>query len=249
MAGTSRTPRRGRLKADPERRRGVLGRVSRRPRAAGAALAVVAVLGTALVVGRPGGTAPAPEVLTAASSPPSAPARPPDIAAPPAEQPSLDQPCAGPAVPPPGAGQMRVTVYYHCEWGSAPWTPPTAVARNVPVDRGVLRETLEQLVAGPSDEETGTGLASPFSATPTVAVRGVSLTAGELTVDLSPDFASIPGLGTTHLSGLVITELNATVFHFPQVRSVSYRVDGSTTAWCRLHDIVCEPVTRAAASG
>lgn len=117
------------------------------------------------------------------------------------------------------------------------------VVRTGPRTTGVLRQALEALVAGPRPED-GDGLSSLFSADTADVLAGVSIADGLGVVDLSErvDNASTSAGGVAFLA-----ELDATVFQFPNIERVEYRLAGSCDAfweWLQYGD--CRIVERGA---
>ncbi|MEX2659239.1 MAG: Gmad2 immunoglobulin-like domain-containing protein [Acidimicrobiales bacterium] len=146
----------------------------------------------------------------------------------------------------PGFGEMDVTIYLTCDSAFAD-DPSTDAAfvpafRRVPRTVGVLQATLEQLVAGPSDEERAVGQSSLFSAETADILAGVTIREGTAIVDLreTVDNASTSA-GQLAFRGA----LNRTVFQFSTVERIEYRLDGSCDAfwqWQQVGD--CQIVTR-----
>ena len=127
------------------------------------------------------------------------------------------------ARPTPPAGEMVVTVFYSCGVDAA----PVPTYRLYPRTTALLLTTLDQLLAGPSTTERAAGLSSWFSASTASYVRRVTLDAGRATVDFGDLRSVIPNASTSAGSHLLLSQLDATVFQFPTVTSVIYRIDGS----------------------
>jgi spore germination protein GerM len=144
---------------------------------------------------------------------------------------------APPSVAP---GQTAVTVFFHrSEEELVP------VTRLVPATAGVLRTSLEQLLAGPTDEEQVNGLSSWFSRETEGMLNGVTLGAGgTAVVDLEDLRPIIPNASTSAGSMQLLGQLNATVFQFPTVTSVDYRINGSCEAFFEWLQRGCEVVER-----
>lgn len=146
--------------------------------------------------------------------------------------------------PLPAADQMEVTIYLQCDPG-ATGLAPLPVYRLVPSSPGVLRAALETLLAGPIEAESRAGLQSWFSAPTAGALLGVSLADGHAVVDLADLRSIIPNASTSAGSQQLLSQLDATVFRFPTVTSVEYRIDGSCetfTEWLQIGG--CDPRTR-----
>ncbi|MGH2684340.1 MAG: Gmad2 immunoglobulin-like domain-containing protein [Actinomycetota bacterium] len=134
---------------------------------------------------------------------------------------------------PTGEGRT-VAVVFSC--GRVPSDHPdffVAVPRRLPETQGVLRAALEQLLAGPTDQEREGGLTSWFSEETADMLLGVTITAdGTAVVDLDPALAdAIPNASTSAGSMMLLGQLDGTVFHFANVQAVEYRLGGSCDAF------------------
>lgn len=150
---------------------------------------------------------------------------------------------ARPALP---AGAMEVAVSFTCDPGGQAAGRPFEVYRAVPSSPQVLTAALTALLAGPTAQEADAGITSWFSSATAGMLRGVTLTDGRAVVDLRDLRPVIPGAGSSAGSALLLSQLDATVFQFPTVSSVEYRIDGSCTAfteWVQLGG--CTPRTRS----
>jgi hypothetical protein len=108
-----------------------------------------------------------------------------------------------------------------------------------------LRTALDLLVRGPTAAERAAGLWSWFSDATRDAVAGVSIdAAGHATVDFRDLRQLIPNASTSAGSAVLLHELNGTVFQFPSVRSVQYRIEGDCEAFWNWLQYDCETVTR-----
>ncbi|HEX2850446.1 MAG TPA: Gmad2 immunoglobulin-like domain-containing protein [Acidimicrobiales bacterium] len=154
---------------------------------------------------------------------------------------SLCQGYRAPA-PAPGADQMVVTVFYSCGTEA----PPVPVYRLVPATAGLLRASLEQLLAGPTVAERNAGLGSWFGTATAGLLDGVTITNVAAVVDLDAALpTAIPNASTSAGSKLLLDQLDATVFQFPTVASVTYRLDGNCEAFSEwLQYGGCEARTR-----
>jgi hypothetical protein len=156
--------------------------------------------------------------------------------------------CEGdrPARPRPASGQMEVTAYFTCETADEePSLRP--VHRIVPESPGVLRASLEALLAGPTAEERAASLGSWFSASTAGMLRSVTIRDGHAVVDLGDLRAVISGASSSAGSERLLSQLDATVFQFPTVSSVEYRLEGSCEAFSEwLQYGGCTPRTRDA---
>ncbi len=120
----------------------------------------------------------------------------------------------------------------------------------VPVTRqvatsGVLRAAVEQLLAGPTEAERAQGLSSMFTEATAGLLRSVTLDAGGTAViefaDLRP---AVPNASASTASTLLLEQLDETVFQFPTVQRVEYRIDGSCDAFWEWLQRSCQVVER-----
>ncbi|HUF13161.1 MAG TPA: GerMN domain-containing protein [Longimicrobiales bacterium] len=108
-----------------------------------------------------------------------------------------------------------------------------------------LRSALEALLAGPTPQERAEGIESWFSEKTSRSLRSVAVdTDGHAVVDFEDLRAIIPNAGSSTGSALLLTELNGTVFRFPEIRSAEYRIVGSCDAFWDWLQYGCRTVTR-----
>lgn len=145
----------------------------------------------------------------------------------------------------PGPGDMEVTIFFHCD--AIGEDALVAVYRHVAESPGVLRASLLALLAGPNSAEQAAPISTWFSTATAGMLNGVTLDAGHAIVDFDRDLATtIPNASTSAGSARLLAELDATVFQFPTVTSVEYRLDGDCEAFSEwLQYGGCEPRTRA----
>ena len=93
--------------------------------------------------------------------------------------------------------------------------------------QGVLRRALDALVAGPRPED-GEGIGSLFSAETADLLAGVSIDDGTAVVDLAD---TVDNASTSAGSAAFLAELDATIFQFPTVERIEYRLRGSCEAF------------------
>ena len=94
--------------------------------------------------------------------------------------------------------------------------------------RAPIGHALARLVEGPTAIERHQGATSFFSADTAGSVRSVNLRPdGLLIVDFADIRAVIPNASTSCGSEALLSSLNATVFQFPVVDRVRYRINGS----------------------
>lgn len=146
----------------------------------------------------------------------------------------------------PAPGQMEVKAYLSCDAEDGALRP---VYRLVPESAGVLRASLEALLAGPSAEERAASLGSWFSAETAGMLRSVTVDDGHAVVDFDDLRPVIPNASSSAGSERLLAQLDATVFQFRSVESVEYRIQGSCEAfneWLQYGG--CTPRTRPAAT-
>jgi spore germination protein GerM len=133
-----------------------------------------------------------------------------------------------------------VLVYFICE------ERHSGLSRRVPPGEGApLRTALEELVKGPNERERKAGFRSPFDGFESDRLLvGVVLKDGHAVIDFSRALADQNIGGGTAFAGSLFGSLDPTVFQFPSVKRVTYRLDGDARALCLEFQMVCEPLTR-----
>jgi spore germination protein GerM len=135
-------------------------------------------------------------------------------------------------------GQTEVTAFFLRGEELVP------VSRTVPATTGVLRVSLEQLLAGPTEEERSAGLISLFAAGAAGELRDVTIDGdGKAVVDFGPGVVN-GSAGTSTGSTLLLAQLNATVFQFSTVERVEYRLEGSCAGFFEWLQRGCEVIER-----
>lgn len=61
-------------------------------------------------------------------------------------------------------------------------------------------------------------------------LRGVAIEDGVATIDLAAGFETTNNFGTTHLSGVVYSQIDATVFQFTEITGIEFEIEGER--WC-----------------
>lgn len=119
------------------------------------------------------------------------------------------------------------------------------VMRDAPPGRATLDAALRQLLRGPTESERAAGIHSWFSDTTAGALRFAAVDdAGRAIVDFADLRELIPNASTSAGSGMLLRELNATVFEFADVQSVEYRMEGSCAQFFEWLQYQCETMTR-----
>lgn len=122
---------------------------------------------------------------------------------------------------------------------------PVPVRRALPTGGDPLPAAIAWLVRGPTEAEGTRGIESWFSEATTGSVRSVVLDeSGHLVVDFDDLAALIPGASSSTGSRLLLQELNGTVFTFPEVESVEYRMEGSCARFWEWLQYSCHSVGR-----
>jgi len=135
-----------------------------------------------------------------------------------------------------GAGARSFSVFFHRG------EELVEVRRSGPPTVGVLRQALDALVAGPLPSD-GPGLTSLFSSATADVIAGVSVGEdGLAVVDLA---RTVDNASTSAGSAALLESLDATVFQFPTVERIEYRLSGSCEAfWTWLQMDGCQIVAR-----
>lgn len=148
--------------------------------------------------------------------------------------------CVAPAAERPRTPELDTTVkvFLFCNGGVMP-VDLHPVDRVVPNDGAPLRAAIGQLLVGVTPAEANAGLQSAFSAYTAGALRGVTVRSGVATLDLTAGFESTNNFSTTNLSGVVLSQIEATVFQFPDITSLEFEIEGER--WCGWEAGDCGP--------
>jgi hypothetical protein len=166
------------------------------------------------------------------SSPTVAPATPADTAAPnPSLAPSAPTATASAAATAePSAGKVTLKAYFLLFGNTDGPTPLVPVSREVDGTVAVARAAMEQLLAGPTDDERAHDLQVGTIGTQIpegTRLLGLDVADGIATVDLSGDFASGDITGDERESWAIrLAQVTYTLTQFPTVESVRFLVDG-----------------------
>ena len=145
-------------------------------------------------------------------------------------------------------GQMEVKAYAICDVATGD-TAIHPVYRAVDASPGVLKASLEALLAGLTSAERSGQLSSWFSEETADMLRNVTITDGHAIVDLDDLRQVIPNASSSAGSERLLAQLDATVFQFRSVESVEYRIEGDCEAfneWLQFGG--CDRRTRPASS-
>jgi hypothetical protein len=122
---------------------------------------------------------------------------------------------------------------------------PAPVYRHVPENSAEPRAALEWLVRGPTPEGAAAGLRSWFSEKTASALKSVEVDSlGHTIVDFHDLRPLIPNASSSFGSTMLLQELNGTVFQFPGIRSVEYRMEGSCDLFWEWLQYGCQVVAR-----
>lgn len=127
--------------------------------------------------------------------------------------------------------------------------PRVALARAVPPGTGALTHALRELLSGPTPEDRTDGpygeYSSWFSTETAGMLRSATLEDGLAVVDFHDLRPVIPNASTSAGSALLLGQLEATVFQFPEVRRVELRIDGDCEAFMAWLQYGCEQLPRS----
>lgn len=100
------------------------------------------------------------------------------------------------------------------------------VAREI-AGEPTLAAALENLLAGPTAAEEAAGFGGWFTSATAGMLRDVRIEDGVALVNLGDLRPLIPNASTSCGSGILFAQLDRTVFQFPDVGAVRYRINGS----------------------
>jgi spore germination protein GerM len=121
------------------------------------------------------------------------------------------------------------TVFLVCADGS-PDPNLRPAHRAVPSDGPPLRSALTQLFIGVTPDEAAAGLRSMFSPYTAGTLDDVTVADGVATLSWTQVFEVANNFSTSAGSLLVMSEIEATVFEFPEVTGIEFTVEGER--WC-----------------
>ena len=135
--------------------------------------------------------------------------------------------------PEPGRPRLDTTVkvFLYCKSNGGVMPVELRPAdRVVPDDGEPLRAALTQLLLGVTPAEDDAGLGSAFSSSTAGGLRGVTVHSGTARLDLTAGFEATTNFSTTNLAGVVFSQIEATVFQFPDIHGIEFAIDGKR--WC-----------------
>ena len=147
-----------------------------------------------------------------------------------------------PPEPATAEAERTISVYFYCK--DAPLeSDPVALPRRSQ-SSAPLRDALEQLLAGPSPTEEAAGFYhSIFSPGTAGMLENVVIRSdGTAVVDFADQIRAVPNITTSGAGGQTSRSLAFTIFQFPSVKAVTYRIAGDRDAWCEFFGIaiVCD---------
>jgi spore germination protein GerM len=140
--------------------------------------------------------------------------------------------CAAPASEP-GRPKLDTTVKVFLFCSSSGGVMPVELLpaeRVVPDDGEPLRAALVQLLIGVTPAEDEAGLASAFSSSTAGGLRGVAVRSGIARLDFTAGFEATSNFSTSNLAGVVFSQIEATVFQFPEIHGIDLAIEGQR--WC-----------------
>lgn len=124
---------------------------------------------------------------------------------------------------------VKVFLYCKSNGGMMPVELHSAV-RMVPADGEPIRAALTQLLLGVTPAEDEAGLGSAFDTSTVGGLRSVAVKSGIARLDLTAGFEATNNFSTANLAGVVFSQIEATVFQFPDIRGIEFTIEGQR--WC-----------------
>jgi Sporulation and spore germination len=153
----------------------------------------------------------------------------------------------------PGSEAVVVTVYETCDIAAGAGN--RVLAGLLPLQRATaagedpISTAMEALLAGPTAEESAAGFTSWFSSGTADALLDASVDADGLAmIDLDGDsILGMNNVSTTRGGDFFRGQLYGTAFALEEVSEVGFSIDGSTSAFCAMMELIpeCTPITRA----
>lgn len=168
--------------------------------------------------------------------------------------------CVAPPQQDQAPGMTTVFVHFSCATASPP-APVYPFARevsqttdHVALLRAVISlqvagptATEQTIVVGPNEEHQDRPFFSPFSnRTAGMLLNIVTSAPGEMTINFADMSSVMPNSSTSAGAGILLSQLNSTVFQFPAVDRVVYQFNGSCAAFYTWLQMDCHPMSRTA---
>lgn len=100
---------------------------------------------------------------------------------------------------------------------------------------------MTQLLLGVTPQESAAGLQSAFSTYTAGQVQGAKIDNRIATVEFTSQFERTPNFSATAANSVVMGQIRATVFQFPDVDGLEFKIDG--TRWCGWENVCLnEPI-------
>lgn len=120
-----------------------------------------------------------------------------------------------------------------------------AVPRLIPTTANPLEGALRELLRGPTDEERAQGLSSPFSSDTVDFLNFARVENGVAIVDFANFWLRVAKVSAIDGHVRLESQLDATVFQFPEIDGVVYQFDGKCEAFPHLaHAKPCTKIER-----
>jgi Sporulation and spore germination len=148
---------------------------------------------------------------------------------------------------PPPQNLSLVAVYFSCEANIGTRNLPVYMLaremRGEPTIENRMRTALTEYLEGPTQKETDRGYVTPLGASIPEALESVMVEGSEATVSFSPTIEEYATLATT-AGQVLIGEISAVVFQFPQIERLNLQVSGDCERFWRLLESVCSQLSR-----
>jgi hypothetical protein len=143
-----------------------------------------------------------------------------------------------------GSGNMVVRVFMSCGSLDAP-NATTYVFREVERSDALLTNTMQQLVAGASADETGDGFSTAWSSDTADVIGSVQLADGATIVQFNR-FDALAGIDEEPTKSFFLADILASLFQYERVASVELRIGSDCDEfWQMIGESECKVVTRA----
>lgn len=126
--------------------------------------------------------------------------------------------------------QQVVEVALICSDGAA-YFDLRAVPRVVPADGRPLTAAVTQLLSGTTAEEAESGFESQFSSATAGTLQSAAIDDGVAILALTAGFAGTPNFSASSASQRVMSQIEATVFRFPNITGLDFRIEGERWCW------------------
>lgn len=118
-----------------------------------------------------------------------------------------------------------------------------AVNRQIPKTSAVAKAALEQLFAGPTEEERAQGYTSFFSEKTSKLLKEIKIVDGIAYVDLNDPRPLIPNASTSCGSAEFLAEIKNTLAQFPTIKEVVLAINGQPQVFYEWLQLDCPPAS------